>query len=414
MNNAIPPGAYLASILVLLWSAFCLATSILLVGMLLANGERTNYVTLLAIAVCVSSTSSIVQQIYYACEWRTIKTVAWEQSKAAIDMPAISYTPLSTGFNLALFEIQWVCYSAVAILVLGWAIALAKGVYNLRLPQLAGKEQMISATSKVVAFILPAVLIGLSFMDPIMRSVSAFRALNSVVILASFGLGAVLMIATSIQYVRTRRMFASIQDSVSKGTTSGPHSNGPRAQKIRVDKVLLFRFLIAFVILAIFEVTIVCFQLIWSKSSSYLAEQEQADYSLSTARKDVILFIPGVTASLIAFLLFGTTAHFRKRYRDFFRSLHGACVRKRRPSLSRPRSGTDVWETLESDRPISTYRCTVRSGDADTLELTRPEKSWKEVEVSVQRADKGRDVFVPHSPGRDIAQPWRSLGIPQR
>ncbi|KAK3628677.1 hypothetical protein LTR56_018492 [Elasticomyces elasticus] len=413
MDNAIPPGAYLASILVLLWSAFCLAASILLVGMLLANGERTNYVTLLAIAVCVSSTSSIVQQIYYACAWRTIKTVAWEQSKAAIDMPAISYTPLSTGFYLALFEIQSVCYSANAVLILGWAIALAKGVYNLRLPQLAGKEHIISATSKVVAFVLPAVLIGISFIDPIMRSVGAFRALNSVVILGSFGLGAILMIATSIEYVRSRRMFASIQTSGSRGTatTSAPHSSGPRAQKIRVDKLLLFRFLIAFVILAIFEVTIVCFQLTWVENSAHLAKQEHADYSVSAANHEIILFMPGVTASLIAFLIFGTTAHFRKRYRDFFRSLT-CCGGKRRPSLSGPGSGTDAWETL--DRPISTYRCTVRSGDADTVELTRPEKSWKEVEVSVQRADKGRDVFVPHSPGRDVSQPWRSLGIPPR
>jgi len=79
-------------------------------------------VTLIACVVCLSSTASIVQQIYYACEWRIIKTVAWQQANLSVDMPAVAFGPLSTGFNLALFEIQFVCYSISALLILFWFV----------------------------------------------------------------------------------------------------------------------------------------------------------------------------------------------------------------------------------------------------------------------------------------------------
>ncbi len=79
-------------------------------------------ITLISIVVSVSSVASIIQQIYYACAWRTIKETAWEQAKASADLPSIAFGPLSTGLNLALFEIQYICYSINALLVLGWYV----------------------------------------------------------------------------------------------------------------------------------------------------------------------------------------------------------------------------------------------------------------------------------------------------
>jgi hypothetical protein len=73
------------------------------------------------------------------------------------------------------------------------AIALARGVYNLRLVALAGWETTISVTSKVIAVILPSLLVGLSFVKPIMRNVNAFLVLNTILILGSFALGGLLV-----------------------------------------------------------------------------------------------------------------------------------------------------------------------------------------------------------------------------
>ncbi len=79
-------------------------------------------ITLISIVVSVSSVASIIQQVYYACAWRTIKETAWEQANASAELPSIAFGPLSTGLNLALFEIQYICYSINALLVLGWYV----------------------------------------------------------------------------------------------------------------------------------------------------------------------------------------------------------------------------------------------------------------------------------------------------
>jgi len=58
------------------------------------------------------------------------------------------------------------------------AIILAKGVYNLRLQRFTRWEQIISTTYKVIAFVSPPVLIGISF--AVKRNLDASLALNMV------------------------------------------------------------------------------------------------------------------------------------------------------------------------------------------------------------------------------------------
>jgi hypothetical protein len=198
MDDALPQSAWTACILVLIYSAICLCSSILLASMLIANGEKTNCeawlvdrlqdllliappdITLIALVVGASSTASIIQQIYYACHWRTIKRIAWEQAKLSITHPTIAYGPLSTGWNLGLYEFQLVCYTINALLILCWAVALMKGVYNWRYRRLMGWESYISNTSKILAFSLPPMFIGLSFLPSMRDNANGFLAMNIV------------------------------------------------------------------------------------------------------------------------------------------------------------------------------------------------------------------------------------------
>ncbi|KAK0278629.1 hypothetical protein LTR35_004328 [Friedmanniomyces endolithicus] len=231
-------------------------------------------------------------------------------------------------------------------------------------------------------------------------------------IMGSFAVGGILIIATSIHYIRTRRRFASVQGSGSLHTApsvSTARSSQPRAAKIQINKVLLLRFSIAFFVLAAFEVTVVGFAFTRTRSTSYLANQAQPDYSTSTATTDIALFIPGVTQSLVAFLLFGTTAHFLKRYKAFFQS--ATYFRRRRPSLSRTASGMDAWETLDPSGSTSTYECTAAS-----VALSPPSKSVKaNTSVSVLHEDRDRGGNNATRPGDgEVAQPWRVLGLPDR
>ena len=151
MDTAVPTAALPASILVLIYSLVCLTCSVLLAYMLISNNEKTGCepfssycttlprlnlltffvdVTLITAFVTLSTTASIIQQVYYACEWRTVKTVALQQAKASAHQPSLAYGPLSTGLNLALYEIQFVCYSINAMLVLFWYVQQQLRAYH--------------------------------------------------------------------------------------------------------------------------------------------------------------------------------------------------------------------------------------------------------------------------------------------
>jgi len=138
MGNNIPDGAWTAAILVLVYSVVCLGLSVLLACMLVANGSKLNCectgiaalygmyrlteavckdVTLIAIFISLSSITSIVQQVYFALDFRHIEYVELEVAKESLQVPALAFVPLFKGFNLALYEIQWWCYCIISILI---------------------------------------------------------------------------------------------------------------------------------------------------------------------------------------------------------------------------------------------------------------------------------------------------------
>ena len=69
---------------------------------------------------------------------------------------------------------------------------------------------------------------------------------------------------------------------------------------------------------SVFEVWIVVFQILQSDTRNELALAKDADLSMDGIKSDLLSFIPGVTASAGCFILFGTTAPLRKKYRSWF------------------------------------------------------------------------------------------------
>ena len=214
-----------------------------------------------------------------------------------------------TGFNLALFEIQFCCYVAGSVLVLFWAVVLAKGVYNLRLRVLVGRESHIATGAKVFAIVAPCVTVGLSLTDAVKNNFIVYLALNNVLsefitdnisapqltlapVVGSLLLGSVLVLATVVRYVYTRRQLSNIQGSSSLATGSSTgRTKQPVPSRMKVDKALLLRFTIAFLILSAFEVTIFAFELQRKGSTTTLAQQDDPDFGTSSTIGDIILFM---------------------------------------------------------------------------------------------------------------------------
>jgi len=150
------------------------------------------------------------------------------------------------------------------------AVSLLKGMYNLRFHRLAGKEAYISAASKVLAVVLPAFLIGLSFIKPIIRNPFAFIGITNclrtsvhtqppsrqkasvliseVVVLVSLVIGSVCVLGILFRYIASKVTLRSLQGSASH-MSSGVNGTTAPTTKVKLDKVLLLRFTIGFVVI---------------------------------------------------------------------------------------------------------------------------------------------------------------------
>lgn len=183
-----------------------------------------------------------------------------------------------------------------------------------------------------------------------------------------------------------------------------------------------------------FEITVILFE--WSRhnSASALAAKDGPDFSIQSSVNAVLQFIPGVTAGLLAFLIFGTTRPFRKIYRENVI----ACFqrRRKRPSFEQRRDDVNVergWRSLENTHSrAGTYSCTVRGGnETDSIELSHSiaadgRKGSKGANV-ISEAEVGASPLgtVPDTPtwplrnsaragaafDKKVSQPWRTLGI---
>jgi hypothetical protein len=76
----------------------------------------------------------------------------------------------------------------------------------------------------------------------------------------------------------------------------------------------------------IFQIAIIVFSLFQASNNAAIAASGRPNLTVQNTIVDIVLFIPGVTASLVAFLIFGTTKSWRQ-YRDLFVS---GCGMKRK------------------------------------------------------------------------------------
>ena len=91
------------------------------------------------------------------------------------------------------------------------------------------------------------------------------------------------------------------------------------------DNWLMIRFTVGFFCLSAFEVAQIMFQL--ASMSNVRALGDSADLSADRARLDFLLFMPGCAASLVVFLVFGTTRTF---CHTIYATFVPRCLRERR------------------------------------------------------------------------------------
>ncbi|ESZ91386.1 hypothetical protein SBOR_8238 [Sclerotinia borealis F-4128] len=338
MGTGIPQEAVGASAAVLVYSSICLSLAILLVCMLWTYGERWTYVTFLAKFSALSTIGSIAQQIHYNLAWLHVKHDDYAMALKAVDMPALGFSGVGNTVDLVLFTIQFYSYNVMALMIIFWAVKLFCGSWEIRANFLGSwLRENISFISKIVAVIAPAILVGFGHAPVVLKSLAATLILSTFTMLVSLSLGSILMVLILYKYIKTRRLLfahekrngwwgsssiATVTDTTGTGTGNGNgtgngtgNGNQISTRQSLYDRALITRFTIGFVILLVLEVVLIIFCLFSESNFQKLAKSSSPDLSISGAITDIFLFVPGVSTSLLIFLVFGTAKSFGQ-YRD--------------------------------------------------------------------------------------------------
>ncbi|RYC62035.1 hypothetical protein CHU98_g4179 [Xylaria longipes] len=279
-------------------------------------------VALFSYATLVSTAGSIAQQLHTIILWNEVKTAQFHYVHDHLGSPELAIAGPSYGLDLVLFYIQYYCYNVEGLLTLFWAISLAFYIFK---PSESNQHQRIrrrrGILSKVVAFLLPAVLISFLQLPAVRSSTPAFITLADFGLAASLSLGSVLVVVILAKYIQTRRKLHrwTVRYPLPRdGNDNGEDGQELDSEESIYDGWLIVRFAIALTFIEAFQILSILSEVAQVNSNKKEALPEEPDLSAAHAQVDFVEFIPGVSSGLLVFLVFGTT---RTCQRTIFRLL---------------------------------------------------------------------------------------------
>lgn len=313
------------AVIVLIYSFLCLGASCLMIWLVWTHHERDSYVALLSYSTLLGTIGSIIQQFHTLVWWRDIKTEQYEYTLEHLGSPEIAIAGASFGLDLVLFYIQYYTYNVEAMLTLFWAVALTYTVFKFANFTTSKRvRQRTNQSAKLVAVILPAILMALLRVQKVQNSHVAFLILANFNIMVSLTIGSVLLIAILIKYIYTRHRLVSwnarylfSRRSRESGGDINVLEQGDGRQSI-YDRWLVLRFSIGFVVLATFQLITILSEIAQLRTHTKEELGESANLSAEKAKTDFLHFLAGVSTSLLVFVVFGTTRTFRQTmYKTF-------------------------------------------------------------------------------------------------
>lgn len=78
-----------------------------------------------------------------------------------------------------MFRIQFYCYNVIALWVMFWCLTLFLGTWKIKTPRLAGFEDAIAWTCKLLGLLLPALFQGIARIKAVEKSLIASIIFNN-------------------------------------------------------------------------------------------------------------------------------------------------------------------------------------------------------------------------------------------
>lgn len=140
-------------------------------------------------------------------------------------------------------------------------------------------------------------------------------------------------------------MDVSFRINRSETDTSGMPTKPAPASDMRnmsYDRWLIARFLVCFFLTNVLQVCLIIYYMFTFDRNTSLTVQSGPDYSLHYAIDDLGITMPGVTSGLLIFIVFGTTAPFRREYRKWLQPCRRKCQGRDGPIMVAPLDSINV------------------------------------------------------------------------
>ncbi|KAK8040581.1 hypothetical protein PG991_000369 [Apiospora marii] len=305
----LPSEAHGTAAGVLIYSVAALICSALVVWLTWSHRERTSYVALIGYLLLASTASAVATQLHTFVAWEDVATAQWEEAIANPKSPEQIISNGAVGGDLALWYFLRLLGGSDACPLLGlrftaidlWLDGEATYENTIETNQCCGEGQFHVAACRrdqpLASEVGTAVRRGLHVLGQCFLYVQSRRQL----------------LGWDVQYGAASGSFGfSASNSQGHGQERRGKSRGI------YDRWLMTRFSIAFVILSIFELSNMLFQFTGMQNSNKDATRSSPDISAERAKETAVLFLPGPAPSFLFFIVFGTTAPFRKHmYRTF-------------------------------------------------------------------------------------------------
>ncbi|KAI0161201.1 hypothetical protein GGR57DRAFT_350765 [Xylariaceae sp. FL1272] len=361
----LPHDALGAAVGVQIYSFVCLICSALVILLVWKHHEKGSYVALLGYFTFLGAAASIAQQLHTIVLWRDIKTDQFYYITQNFGSPVIALAGPSTGPDLVLFYIQFYCHTVEGLLALFWASTLAHTVFYNSLPQRWQHMNggCISLTAKVFAVLQPLVLVSILQIEAIQQSVVGFLVLSDITLVLSIIGEILIVVAILIKHIKTRRRlhrwsFRYFTVTRTRDAERGPEAaNGEQneVQNAAYDIWLIGRFAIAVLFLEAFLILEILSEFAQLAHNGHKPFRSSPDLEAKHANVDFPMFIPGISPSILIFIVFGTSQSFR-------RSLYVSLVprRFRRCSIQRTAPTSPISPSLHQT-PFHSPRNTPRT-----------------------------------------------------
>ncbi|KAF2083366.1 hypothetical protein K490DRAFT_69884 [Saccharata proteae CBS 121410] len=371
MGEALPSELIGLAVIVNVLSFGAVLLGFLCIFMLYRHEERFSYILLLSIFCTLGGILGLIQHMDYTMNWKSIMIARWQVSQKPSYNSSMMLGKSDPGWRSILSWMTIYCYNVDSLLVLFWAITLFIGTFNIRMRSL--QKKVMSIILKITATSLPAVMLGIASIDVVHNSPAAFLVVINAIMFSCLTLGSMLVLAVLYKYLLSREIFKRIfaaTSSMTSGSTSrnatSTTASGPTSRS-STDKWLIVRFGVIMAILLIFEAAVIVYELVnFRRNQQETSTPDPApDLSMEQTRVDLIQYIPGAAPPIIAFLVFGTTATFRKEYAKAFRRIF--CCMNRSRGRKAPR-----WLKIRPHTG-SARALAFRHGDVEMIEASSKE-----------------------------------------